>query len=220
MYFGCPIRKIAFLLLAYSTLFELALAAIAPVPVPVPAAPRSSTTSKFQTIENYLLPTQQVVQELQSGFSRLNRMCSYGSATSQPDSKELDFLASQLSMARNQLFDVQSKIDLALTEFRQKSSLATASYCRFVPEFSLVGLTCQAYRQDAIKVASVVRIADQLTADAALRIDLYEKYLQLEARGCTRTGFAQKLWQKEQSLLWPLVLQSPEFFKLQLVPTR
>jgi len=216
MLFGSSFRLVAVLLLAQISLFETATAASAPVP----ATPRSSSSSSLQTLENYLAPTRQVVQELQSGLSRLDRMCSYGLPNSQPVSTKLDLVASQLSMAREQLLDVQSQIGLALTDFRQKSSLATASYCRFVPDFSVVGFSCQAYRQDAIKVASVVRIADQLTADAALRIDLYEKYLQLEARGCTRTGFTQKLWQSEQSLLWPLVQQSPVFFKRQLALPR
>jgi hypothetical protein len=212
MVFGALVRLTAALFLAHAAVNGSAWAATGPATTPS----TSLNANGLQTLESYLAPTRQVVQELQSGFNRLSRMCSYGTFTSQPDSSKLDLVSTQLSFAREQLNDVQSQIRSDLSEFRQKSSLATASYCRFVPEFSLIGLSCHAYRQDAAKAASVARIADQLMADAALRIDFYEKYVQLEARGCTRTGFAQKLWQNERSWLWPLVEQSPMFFKRQL----
>lgn len=212
MRLGWLLRITVTLFWAQATFNESAWAATSPVlPAPSLSSPASS-----QTVEAYLLPTRQVVQELQGGLNRLSRMCSYGAFILQPNSPSPDQFTSQLNLSRDQLMDVQSQIRSVLEEFRQKSSLSTSNFCRFVPEFSLVGMACQGYRQDASKLASVTRAAEQLTAEAAARISLYEKYAQLEARGCTRTGFVNKLWQTEQTLLWPLVIQSPGFFKRQL----
>ncbi|WP_143474003.1 hypothetical protein [Limnohabitans sp. 15K] len=209
---GWLLRITVTLFWAQATFNESAWAAASPVP----PAPSLFSPASSQTVEAYLLPTQQVVQELQSGFNRLNRMCTYGAFISQPGSPSSDLITLQLNSSRDQLLDVQSQIRSVLAEFRQKSSLSSANFCRFVPEFSLIGMACQAYRQDANKLATVTRVAEQLTAEAAARINLYEKYAQLEARGCTRAGFVNKLWQTEQTLLWPLVVQSPGFFKRQL----
>jgi hypothetical protein len=216
MHFGTLLHLSVALYVSLTVLGEPAWAANTPV--------RSTTLSPSavgpDVLESYLSPTHQVVQELQSGFNRLGRMCTYGTVTPQPNSSELDLLATQVGQSRDQLRNVQVQIKSALAEFHQNSSLSRASYCRVVPTLSLLGVACQAYRQDASLAASVVRVADQLTAEAALRLDLYEKYAQLEARGCTRPGFAIKLWQTEQNLLWPLVVDSPGFFRRQLVPAK
>jgi hypothetical protein len=65
-----------------------------------------------------------------------------------------------------------------------------------------------------------MRMTARLTSEAEQRLSLYDKYTQMEARGCTRPGFAQRLWQTEQGLLWPVVMQAPEFLKRQLAPSK
>lgn len=156
----------------------------------------------------------QATQELQNGFSKLQRLCTYGAAEPAPASKQASEVQnSTLAKAKTDLTDVQSFLQSTLKSFSQNSRVTKHGYCQYMPQLGPLAALCEGYRSDSLKLNLASRDMQRLTADAQQRLQLYEQFAKLEDQGCARKGFTLKLWETESTFLWPTLMKSPAVYK-------
>eukprot|EP01032_Pedospumella_encystans_P010918 gene10918-12737_t len=156
----------------------------------------------------------QATQELQNGFNKLQRLCTYGTAQPPPASKQAsEELRQPLAKAKSELTDVQALLLTTAKNFSQYSRISKNGYCQYMPQLGPLAALCEGYRFDSLKFNLASRDMQRLTADAHQRLHLYEQFAKLEDQGCARQGFTSKLWETESTFLWPTVMKSPAVFK-------
>ena len=156
----------------------------------------------------------QATLELQNGYSKLQRLCTYGAAGPLSAPRQTsDLLVRQTEKAQAELVNVQSDLQGIAIHFSQNSRISSHSQCRYLTQFKALGFACEGYLDDRAKLESIARDMKKLTADAHQRLHLYEQFTKLEDKGCVRQGFTLKLWETETNLLWPSLVNAPAVFK-------
>jgi hypothetical protein len=175
-------------------------------------APSSSQASLRETrnlLDTYLKPSVQATRELQSGLQRLSRVCEMGRPMPQGLEPSLTDLRSQVKTAQIDLMGVELHLQQVLKAYTQNSRITRLQACRYVPTFVPLSFTCEGFRQDSTRLGIAENSTRQLVNEARQRLDFYEQLMNLESRGCTRTGFTMKLWETEQTYLWPTLTGFP-----------
>lgn len=155
-------------------------------------------------------------EELRGGFNKLKRLCEYtaGAKPSQPESAKGDaFISLQ---TRSDLREVKISLDRILVDYKKNSHVTQSAGCKYLPAFFARSGTCQRFQKDSERLADAELLAGQASRQALERLELYDQYWQLERQGCTRPGFALKLWSIEDRNLWPLLLNAPNTLKSML----
>lgn len=187
---------------------------------PTALLPKDSTQSSATLVD---LPSQltrklraasQATYELQNGFNKLQRLCTFGPAA-QPSapSQSSDWLARQTEKAQAELLNVESNLQGIATHFSQNSRISSHSHCRYFTPLKVLGFACEGYLDDRSKLDFASRDMQKLTSDARQRLHLYEQFAKLEDQGCVRQGFTVKLWETETNFLWPGLVNAPAVFK-------
>jgi hypothetical protein len=180
-----------------------------PASGPFVQAPSSSLASLRETrnlLDTYLKPSVQATRELQSGLLRLSRVCEMGRPVPQGLERSLTDLRSQVKTAQIDLMGVELNLQQVLNAYTQNSRITRLQACRYVPTFVPLSFTCEGFRQDSTRLVMAESSTRQLVNEARQRLDFYEQLMNLESRGCTRTGFTMKLWETEQTYLWPTLI--------------
>lgn len=152
-------------------------------------------------------------QELRGGFNRLKRICEYG-ARNNPDQTGSPAEAVLISQqTRGDIRELKDSLDRILGEYKKSSSITQNAGCKYMPAFFPLGGACQRFQEDSERLSVANQTVRQLTTQVLERLDLYDQYWQLENQGCTRPGFALKLWSIEEKSLWPLLLEAPATLK-------
>jgi len=160
-------------------------------------------------------PSDASTQALQSGFVKLKRLCEFGTSTQNNTDYNPPLIAAR---TRNELSLLTRSLEKVTNDYRQTSRISTLASCKFMPALLLLSGACQGFQEDTQRLQQAEQSAKRLVAQAQVRLDLYDQYLELEHQGCTRPGFARKLWASEEANLWPLLLEAPSVFKLSLPP--
>ena len=168
-----------------------------------------------EKIQRLTGPSDASTQALQSGFVKLKRLCEFGTSTQSNTEYDPPLIAAR---TRNELSVLTRSLEKVTNDFRQTSRISTLASCKFIPALLLLSGACQGFQEDMQRVQEAEQAAKRLVAQAQTRLDLYDQYLELEHQGCTRPGFARKLWASEEANLWPLLLEAPSVFKLSLHP--
>ncbi|PUE11078.1 hypothetical protein B9Z51_01760 [Limnohabitans sp. T6-5] len=185
--------------------------------LPSPSASGVSSADAGTKFSKNVQAASQATQELQNGFSKLQRLCTYGNdIPASSSSQVMDVLAPLTAKAQSDLANVQAGLQSTAKTFSQSSRITKNSYCRYVPPFGPLAFVCEGFRYDSAKLHLASRDMQIITADAHQRLYLYEQFVKLEEQGCTRAGFTMKLWETETTFLWPVVLQAPVVFKTTL----
>ena len=175
----------------------------------------AQTKSAREKIQSLRGPSDASTQALRSGFVKLKRLCEYGSATPSAVGDEPPLISLR---TRGELSRLARALEQAADLYRQKSRVSTQASCQYLPALLSYSGACQGYFDDSARLKLAGEAATQLVAQAQERLDLYDRYLALEHQGCTREGFAKKLWASEEAHLWPLLMEAPAAFKL-FLPT-
>jgi len=155
-------------------------------------------------------PSEASTQALQAGFLKLKRLCEYGSSAPNNAPYDPPLIGVQ---TRNELALLARTLEKVTNDFRQTSRITTQGRCTLLPPLLLMGDACRGFKDDQQVLKYADQTAKRLITQAQTRLDLYDQYLELEHQGCTRPGFARKLWASEESNLWPLLLEAPAAFK-------
>jgi hypothetical protein len=183
-------------------------------PGPFTQAPSSSQATLRETrnlLDSYLKPSVQATRELQSGLQRLSRVCEMGKPAPQGHERSLIDLKSQVKSAHVELMGVELNLQQVLNAYTQNSRITRLQACRYVPTFVPLSFTCEGFRQDTNRLVMAENSTRQLVNEARQRLDFYDQLMSLESRGCTRAGFTMKLWETEQTYLWPTLTGFPGF---------
>lgn len=175
------------------------------------SSPAVSLRETRNLLDTYLKPSSQATRELQSGLQRLSRVCEMGKPAPQGHERSLIDLKSQLKSAHVELMGVELNLQQVLNAYTQNSRITRLQACRYVPTFVPLSFTCEGFRQDSARLAVAEKSSLQLVNEARQRLDFYDQLMSLEIRGCTRTGFTMKLWETEQTYLWPTLTGFPGF---------
>lgn len=176
-------------------------------------AAQLSLSDLRKRLDTQVQPPSQATKELQNGYQKLNRVCTLGKSPSPPPMASLLDLSGETDKARLQLRGVELALQQVLKDYAQNSRITRLSACRYVPSFVPLSFTCEGFREDRARLDLATQTVQKLVSEANQRLDLYEQIGQLELRGCTRPGFSLKLWETEQSYLWPTLVDSPNLFR-------
>jgi len=111
--------------------------------------------------------------------------------------------ARQITIEQNQL--TQTKLEVS----RLKVEAVTKS-CEISK--TIISDSCKQNRNNAETLAKVTQASALYYSEALARLASYEQANELENNGCTRVGFAYRLWSAEQAHLFPTLKNSAEFF--------
>jgi hypothetical protein len=175
------------------------------------SSPAVSLRETRNLLDTYLKPSSQATRELQSGLQRLGRVCELGKPAPQGHERSLIELKSQVKSAHVELMGVELNLQQVLNAYTQNSRITRLQACRYVPTFVPLSFTCEGFRQDSARLAVAEKSSLLLVNEARQRLDFYDQLMSLEIRGCTRTGFTMKLWETEQTYLWPTLTGFPGF---------
>ncbi len=154
------------------------------------------------------LSTSQATQELQNGFGKLMRMCTYASGSSATTQRQsFEFWSTQSAQAQSKLIRVQQEVDEIARNFAQNSRNGKYGMCPYMPALLPLNWACEGYRHDSQAFQKALSQAQKVILEARQRMGLYEKFSRLEDQGCVRPGFTMKLWDTEQNHLWPSVMR-------------
>jgi len=183
------------------------------------ASATAASSNDGRSVKRLLQATDMSTRDLQTGFQRLERICEYG-ANNRPAPPDMaDDTAIVTTRTRNELRDLSNSLNQVLLEYTNQSHITRDAQCKYLPSIFLIGGVCREFKNDSLKLANAEQVAKQLTQQAQERLDLYDQYWRLERQGCTRPGFARKLWYSEQKSLWPLLVSTPTIFKSLLQET-
>jgi hypothetical protein len=171
-----------------------------------------------RTVKRLLQATDMSTRDLQTGFHRLKRICEYG-ANNPPSPDMANDTAIVTTRTRNELRDLGNSLNQVLLEYTNQSHITRDAQCKYLPGIFLIGGVCREFKNDSLKLANAEQVAKQLTQQAQERLDLYDQYWRLERQGCTRPGFARKLWHSEEKSLWPVLINTPTILKSLLQET-
>lgn len=182
-----------------------------------PAEPEEPIASRSarEAIQRLTGPSEAATQTLQSGFLKLKRLCEYG--RSNPPASDIE-LPPMTPKAREELTILARSLERITSDYQKSSRISTQANCRYLPMMLLSGSACQGFKEDTERLRTAEQTASRLVSLAQDRLKLYDQYVELERQGCTRTGFARKLWASEESNLWPLLMEAPAAFQ-QFLPT-
>ena len=187
---------------------------------PAALPPQDSTQSSASLADlpskltRKLRAASQATLELQNGFNKLQRLCTYGHAAPPSAPRQTsDWLARQTEKAQAQLLNVESNLQGIAIQFSQNSRISSHSHCRYFTPLKVLGFACEGYLDDRSKLDLAARDMQKLMSDARQRLHLYEQFSKLEDQGCVRQGFTVKLWETETTFLWPNLVNAPAVFK-------
>ena len=170
-----------------------------------------------EKIQSLTGPSEASTLALRGGYIKLKRLCEFGSTTPSTAHYDPPLISPK---TRAELTRLTRTLEQVTDAYRQKSRVTTQAGCQFLPALLSYSGACQGYFDDSARLKAASEAAQQLAAQAQERLDLYDRYLELEHRGCTRDGFARRLWASEESNLWPLLLEVPAAFKVYLPTPR
>ena len=169
-----------------------------------PAAPASTVLQA--KVKAFLEPESGLNTEIRAGLARLEQTCTFTnkakSNTPGPLLSKSALVPKEVAAAREVAMGQQALVDKAIAEFRSTHNL-NMNACSAVPSLLRVTDACLSYQTNT-ETAKVVSNASQTYFGETLaRFKSYEAAVDLEARGCTRPDFAQKLWAAEQVHIVP-----------------
>jgi hypothetical protein len=170
-----------------------------------------------EKIQSLTGPSEASTLALRGGYLKLKRLCEFGSTTPSTAPYEPPLISPK---TRGELSQLTRTLEQVTDAYRQKSRVSAQGSCQFLPKLLVYSGACQGYFEDSARLKGANEAAQQLVSQARERLDLYDRYLELEHRGCTRDGFARRLWASEESNLWPLLLEVPAAFKQYLPSPR
>lgn len=163
-------------------------------------------------------PIRGLNSEIKSGLQKIEQTCAIISKAKLAEAKQAlanapeakqQSLKIELLSARQLAFDqsqtVQSKVGGSRAKLEAMSKSCDASK-------SLQSDACKQYMVSNEKLSKVSDAASYYYTEALARLSSYEQANELENNGCTRPGFAYRLWSAEQAHLLPTLKNSAQTF--------
>lgn len=166
-----------------------------------------STNSVLQgKIKAFLEPEAGLNNEIRAGLARLEQTCTFTnkskSSTPGPLFSKSALVPKEIAAARTTANEQQAIVDKAIAEFRSSRAL-NMNACSALPALLRVSEQCARYQADTETAQAVSQASQTYFGETLARFKSYEAAVDLEAKGCTRPDFAQKLWAAEQVHIVP-----------------
>jgi hypothetical protein len=189
--------------------------------MPVAWAQGSAIAKSVQVqekIKSLLDPVSGLNSELQLGLQRIERTCAIIANNKLIESRQnitnaeqvyQQKLSEDLATAKETWVDLKLQVKTTLGQ-RQQSLSSSNLKC----DASKLNASdaCKLQRAQSENLTTVAVASDYFYQEFFERLRSYEKSLALEAKGCTRPGFTQRLWTAEKTHLMPAFTTSAQAF--------
>lgn len=166
----------------------------------------SANTALQAKVKSFLEPETGLNNEIRAGLARLEQTCMFTnkSKSSQPEplNSKSATVPKEVAAARLLVNEQQAIADKAIAEFRTSRALSMNT-CAALPAMLRVTAQCLRYQADTETAQAVTNASQTYFGETLARFKSYEAAVELEAKGCTRSDFAHKLWTAEQSHIVP-----------------
>jgi hypothetical protein len=177
---------------------------------------QSNVVSKIKLM---LDPIRGLNLEVRNGLQKIEQTCDLISKSKLNEAKQVtsssaDFqkqvFLKDLTNARQLVQDQNIKVENLLSESQAKVDL-NLKICESNSKLS-GPLACKDFRQDKEIVDKVSKASSFYYSEALARLSSYFRAYELEQNGCTRSGFALRLWSAEREHLLPTLKTSADSF--------
>lgn len=157
--------------------------------------------------------------EIQAGLQKIEQTCALISKSKVNETKltqansadaKQQLFNKEISSARLITQEQVSRMEGVLSQNQAKIE-ASAKSCESTPKLNSTA-ACKDYRQRNEISAKVAQASSYYYSEALARLASYSRAYELESKGCTRAGFAFRLWSAEQEHLLPTLKTSSQSF--------
>jgi ribosomal protein L22 len=201
------------ILLIWLILAALLNCSIARADTPLEAK-QSNVANKIKLM---LDPIRGLNLEIKNGLQKIEQTCDLISKSKLTEAKQA---ASNSADARKQVFikDLTSAKQLALEQnikaenFLSESQTRVELNLKSCESNSKSNMACKDLKEDKELVDKVSKASSFYYSEALARLSSYSRAFELEQNGCTRPGFAFRLWSAEREHLLPTLKTSADSF--------
>lgn len=184
-------------------------------------------------LRNFTDPEIQLAREISTSLTELERSCSSAIAASTPPtagsvnsperiSRSTGVAQSSTQADSSQLISIDSallevsvqstSLDAEIRRFRLSHGLDQPGFCALLPDSWNLNQQCRAFHSDTQRLRLVQAESSRYFKTVEYKYKIYKLTQDLELRGCTRPGFALRLWQADQRYLLPRLKLSASWF--------